>query len=768
MLEKVRELISGSELLKGGFGVELESLRVDKNGVLSSKMHPNVFGDKLENPYITTDFSESQVEMITPVMKSSEEVFQALNVLYDIVSLEIKDEYLWPESMPCVIENEEDIMVAKYSSTKKGNEAREYREGLVKKYGAKKQLISGIHYNFSFNEMLIKKLFEKREDENISYKEFKDSIYLKVTRNYLRYRWFIVYILGASPVIHKSYDKDMLNNACKINHEIYGNNSVISYRNSSLGYKNNTNIYPSYKSVKSHIESLDNLVWDKVISNYKELYSQIRLKAKDNYNLKKSLLEDGINYLEIRSIDINPLAKVGITLEDLKFINLFTLFLLNEDESGYNLWQEEALNNQLDTSLLGLGNIKLLRDGESISKENWGNYVLEKMSIINKDFNLNLDEIIDDKKNVINDYKNTYSYKIREKIKEEGFVNFNLNLSKKYKELAYNNRFKLEGFEDLELSTQILMKEAIKRGIKTKVVDRNDNFISLEKGDIKEYVKQATKTSKDNYITVLVMENKVVTKKVLDENNIKVPKGKEFTNIEEAKLNIDDFVGKPSVIKPKSTNFGIGISIFPDGASKKDLDEGLKIAFNNDNTVLVEEFIKGKEYRFLVIDDKVCGILHRVPANCIGDGEKSIRELIEIKNQSSLRGKGYKKPLEKIVLDDNAKLFLKQRGLDFEYVPKKDEVVYLRENSNISTGGDSIDYTDLIPEKFKKIAIKAAKAAKAKICGVDMMLENYEDENSPYAIIELNFNPAIHIHSYPYKGTERNIAREVLKLLELI
>ena len=312
------------------------------------------------------------------------------------------------------------------------------------------------------------------------------------------------------------------------------------------------------------------------------------------------------------------------------------------------------------------------------------------------------------------------------------------------------------------------MKEAIKRGIKTTVVDRNDNFISLERGGKKEYVKQATKTSKDSYITVLIMENKVVTKKVLAENNIKVPNGKEFTNIEEAKLNIDDFIGKPSVIKPKSTNFGLGISIFPDGASKNDLHEGLKLAFNNDNTVLVEEFIKGKEYRFLVIDDKVCGILHRVPANCIGDGKKSIRKLIDIKNQSSLRGKGYKKPLEKIALDDNAKLFLKQRGLDFDYIPKKDEVVYLRENSNISTGGDSIDYTDLIPEKFKEIAIKAARAAKAKICGVDMMLEDYKSEDSPYAIIEINFNPAIHIHSYPYKGTERNIAKEVLKLLNLI
>ena len=196
--------------------------------------------------------------------------------------------------------------------------------------------------------------------------------------------------------------------------------------------------------------------------------------------------------------------------------------------------------------------------------------------------------------------------------------------------------------------------------------------------------------------------------------------------------------------------------------------EGFNIAFKDDSTVLIEEFIKGKEYRFLVIDDEVAGILHRVPANVTGDGKLSIRELVEIKNQDPLRGKGYVTPLEKIKLDDAAKLFLNNDNKDFDYVPAKDEVVYLRENSNISTGGDSIDYTDLIPQKFKDIAVECAKAVNARICGVDIMLEDYSSEDSSYGIIELNFNPAIHIHCFPYKGTERNIAYKVLKLLELL
>ncbi|HCA4705272.1 TPA: bifunctional glutamate--cysteine ligase GshA/glutathione synthetase GshB, partial [Enterococcus faecium] len=352
------------------------------------------------------------------------------------------------------------------------------------------------------------------------------------------------------------------------------------------------------------------------------------------------------------------------------------------------------------------------------------------------------------------------------KVKEEGYVKAHLNLAKSYKEDAYRNRFKLEGYEDLELSTQILMKESIKRGITVDLVDRSDNFISLTQGDKIEYVKQATKTSKDNYVTVLMMENKVVTKDILRKNNIKVPKGEEYNSLEEAISESKAYINKPIVIKPKSTNFGTGISIFPEGASEDDIVRALEIAFKHDTTVLLEEFITGKEYRFMVINDKVVGILHRVPANVTGDSIHSIRELVDIKNQSPLRGKGYKTPLEKINLDENAELFLKQRNLDFDFVPSKGEIVYLRENSNISTGGDSIDYTDDIPDRFKQIAIASAKSVGANICGVDMMIDDYRDENSQYAIIEVNFNPAIHIHCYPYQGVERNIAKEILELLE--
>lgn len=766
MLDKIKDIIINNKSI-GSYGIEREGLRVTNEGKLALTPHPKVFEKKICNPYITTDFSESQIEVITPTFNSVEECYNFTNVLYDIVAQEIGDEYLWPISMPCILPEDKDIPIAEFCECPMGINARRYREQLMKKYGGKRQLISGIHYNFSFQDDFLKEL-HKKVGEGTSFREFKDNVYLKLVRNYLRYRWLIIYLLCGSNVIHDSFEKEYIESLNKINEDTYHNESALSYRNSQYGYKNNIDLYPNYDSVKAYVDSMNNFVKDKVLESHKELYSQVRLKAADIDNFLESLEKDGIKYLEYRSLDINPFEKGGISLNDLKFLEVFNIFLLVKEESDYEKWQEEALDNQKLIAEQGLSNVNLKRDGKNISKEEWGLELLRYIKNINDELNLVSNEIILEMIDKIKDFKITYAYKMLKKVKSEGFVEANLSLAKKYKEIAYKNRFKLEGYEDLELSTQILMKEAIKRGIKVDVLDRSENFISLKKCDKKEYVVQATKTSKDNYATILIMENKVVTKKVLEDNNIRVPKGEEYTSIEEAKVKSDKFIGKPIVIKPKSTNFGIGISIFTEGASKDDMIKAFEIAFENDKTVLIEEFIKGKEYRFLVIGDKVAGILHRVPANVIGDGKSTIAELVEIKNQDSLRGKGYKTPLEKIILDKNAELFLKQRGLDFNYIPKCDEIVYLRENSNISTGGDSIDYTDDIPQKFKDIAVKATKAVKAKICGVDMMIEDYKEENSPYAIIELNFNPAIHIHSYPYKGKERKIAVEVLKLLNLI
>ena len=764
MLNTFKALFTSDEILRGNFGVEREGLRVGVKGELSRNKHPKVFGNKIMNPYITTDFSESQLELITPVFNTSKEVYDFLNALYDIVALEIGDEYIWPESMPCIIPDDREIPIATFCKCKQGEEARAYREELLRKYGGKIQLISGIHYNFSLDDDVLNKLYEnssKKED----FKTFKDNLYLKIVRNYLRYRWLLIYLLGSTGVVHSSYKGECLKKLDNISQGAYSCEGIVSYRNSDCGYGNRVTLFADYTSTREYVNSLKRFINDGLIQSPKEFYSSVRPKGKNPNKILESLLNEGIQYLEYRSIDINPFSKGGISLEDLEFLELFNLYLLFKEESNYKDWQIDGLENQKNIARNGGLDIELIRDGEKVSKVQWGLEILNEIRDINHILNLGKGELIDAQIEKIKDYKKTNTYRFIELVKEKGYIDSHLDLSKKYKKEAYTKRFNLKGFEDMELSTQILMKEAIKRGIKFEVLDREDNFISLEKNGKLEYIKQATKTSVDNYATVLAMNNKVVTKKILDKKDVRVPKGEEFTSIDEGIRRIEKYVNLPVVIKPKSTNFGLGISIFPDGGGKEELTKALDFAFSKDNTVLIEEFIKGKEFRFLVIGDKVSGILHRVPANVKGDGKHTIEELIEIKNKDSLRGKGYKTPLEKIEIDTSVLLYLKNHNRDIYTVLKEGEEVFLRENSNISTGGDSIDFTDVIPNRFKEIAIKSAKSIGAKICGVDMVIEDYTDERSNYGIIELNFNPAIHIHSYPYEGKERNVAKDILNLL---
>lgn len=764
MLEKIKSLLTREDLLGGHFGIEREGLRCEISGKLALTPHPEVFGEKLRNPYITTDFSESQLELITPAMDTLEQTYDFLSGLYDIAVMEIGDEYIWPQSMPCIIPEDKKIPIARFCKCPPGVDAESYRQKLMLKYGGKKQLVSGIHYNFSFKESLIQKLHTAYAPQ-LDTKSFKNSLYLKVTRNYLRYRWLIIYLLGSTSTMHETYVEACGKQLKKISSDSFSSDGALSYRNGDCGYQNKTAIFPNYDSVGEHIASLERFIKEGTIESHKELYSQIRLKAKDNGNLLESLQKDGICYLEYRSIDINPFDRAGISLNDLYFMQLFNLYLLFKEESDYTLWQEEALENQKAIATHGQKELQLKKDGNLVLKEDWGMEMLQEMRKLNDTLGLDKQDVIEIMEKRLKDYQLTYAYQLVEAVKREGYVAACLNLAKQYKDEAYKARFIFKGYEDMELSTQILLKEAVKRGITIELLDRADNFVALKKYGETEYVKQATKTTKDNYISVLLMENKVVTKKILKDKGINVPMGGEWYQLEDALCHLSDLKNKPIVIKPKSTNFGKGISIFPEGTKEEDLESAFKEAFKHDNTVLVEEFIKGKEYRFLVIGEEVVGILHRVPANVVGDGVHTIKELVSLKNQDPLRGKGYRRPLEKIHLDETARLFLKAQGLDFESIPEEGRCIYLRENSNISTGGDSIDYTDLICDHFKQLAVEASHAVGAKICGVDMMIENVADSKSSYAVIELNFNPAIHIHSYPYKGKERNIAHKILKLL---
>ncbi|MDP3180828.1 MAG: bifunctional glutamate--cysteine ligase GshA/glutathione synthetase GshB, partial [Bacteroidota bacterium] len=368
---------------------------------------------------------------------------------------------------------------------------------------------------------------------------------------------------------------------------------------------------------------------------------------------------------------------------------------------------------------------------------------------------------------LIGNHKDRGVHEVLKGILKIGYIPFHIEKARQYLNESIANSYNFHGLEDMELSTQLLLREAIKRGVSFEILDRKENFVRFKKDANIQYVKQATKTSLDNYASILAMENKLVTKKILDEHGIRVPKGLEYTNTDVAKADFLIHQDKSIVIKPNQTNFGLGITILKENTEEETYRRAVDIAFEHDTTILIEEFIAGKEFRFFVIGDEVVGILHRVPANVTGDGIRTVRDLVEQKNLDPLRGKGYRTPLEKIQLGEAEAMFLKQQNKDFSTIPASGEVVYLRENSNISTGGDSIDFTDNIPDSYKQIAVQAAKALNVVITGLDMIIPDVSAEatNDNYAIIELNFNPAIHIHCHPFQGKNRKLNEKLMDVL---
>lgn len=321
--------------------------------------------------------------------------------------------------------------------------------------------------------------------------------------------------------------------------------------------------------------------------------------------------------------------------------------------------------------------------------------------------------------------------------------------------------------ETLELSTQVLIAEAQRRGIAVEILDADDNFIALRRDGRTEYVKQATRTSADTYISALLMENKEVTKKVLRAAGLRVPAGGKYRSLEAALADQANYAGRKIVVKPNSTNFGEGVAILEASAPATAYRAALETAFTLDASVLVEEFAEGREYRFLVIGGRTRAVLHRIPANVRGDGRATIRELVAVKNQDPNRGEGYRKPLERIRLEATELEFLAGQGLSPESVPAAGLVVYLRKNSNISTGGDSLDLTDTMPAVYQRWAEQATAAVGAAICGLDMIIPDAtaDSADATYCILELNFNPALHIHDFPAEGQNRHVERHVLDLI---
>ncbi len=339
-----------------------------------------------------------------------------------------------------------------------------------------------------------------------------------------------------------------------------------------------------------------------------------------------------------------------------------------------------------------------------------------------------------------------------------------LELAIKYLENGYMQRYKINRFDKLVAESVVIIKDAISQGIDYTILNEEKSVVEFEHNGKKEFVIEGNKTDRDSYIFPIITDDKFIAKQIMAEASLNVPKAvlldKEMDK-DEIESVIAPFANTKLVVKPRNTNYGIGITVFAKTATKKQILDAIDYAFQFDTNVLIEEFAKGMEYRFLVINGKCLSVCHRRIASVVGDGKSTIKELIDAKNKEPwhyLTGTPVKS-------DAPVVEYLSRQNLTFDSVPAKDKRIFLRTNSNCSTGGESVDYTYMMPTKFKKIAEKAAKAFDAKICGVDIIIEDFEKDD--YAIIEINDNPGYSINEWPYEGEGEKIGLTILNLLDL-
>ena len=410
-----------NNMYKGSFGIEKESLRVQKDGFLSHTAHP--FGN---DPHIDRDFCENQVEIVTDVFDDTSSVFNQLSELHNTVvknlkSLETGCEILWLFSNPPYVKGENDIPIASFKGSLKGKEI--YRKYLAEKYGKKKMLFSGIHFNFSFSDELIECGFKESKSDNFA--DYKNRLYLELAKKMTKYSWLIVYLTAASPITDGSF----------FDYSAIGKDVVTPFssaRCSEIGYWNEFTPILNYDSLESYVGGIQQYIADGLLKSASELYYPIRLKPL-SANSIENLEKTGVNHIELRMLDLNPLSPVGIFKEDMDFLHMLILYLTSlYDEAFSESEQICAIKNVKQAAKYDDENTFIDFGGERISVKSAAyNVLCDMQNFFEKHNQDNALNIIDYQMNKITDKNKRYVEIIRKNY-SKNYVENGIRLSLKY------------------------------------------------------------------------------------------------------------------------------------------------------------------------------------------------------------------------------------------------------------------------------------------------------------------------------------------------
>lgn len=425
MLHVENEIIK-KLIFEGNFGLEKESLRINEAGNLSHSKHPFP-----PHPNIVRDFCENQTEINTPVHKSAKEAVKALHDITALIEQTLaklpEPELLWPSSNPPYIKNEEDIPIAQFEGEQAAKTA--YREYLSDRYGRYKMAFSGIHVNFSFGEELLKADFALSGETDFT--EYRNGLYLHLAHRAAAYGWILTAITAASPVLDSSF----------VEKNKYGENEfngMASTRCSELGYWNHFSPVFDYSDIRSYAQSIQWYVDNGWIAAPSELYYPVRLKPRGINNLEH-LANEGVDHIELRMFDLNPLCESGIDVRDVEFAQLLLIFLAGTAYQPFSQKdQVQAVQNFKNAAHYDLKTVKIVvPGGEVYSVVDAAINVIGFMREFYRGFPKSVTDVLDFEELKFIEPENRYAWQLRKKY-EDGFVKTELQHAKQLREYYVN------------------------------------------------------------------------------------------------------------------------------------------------------------------------------------------------------------------------------------------------------------------------------------------------------------------------------------------
>jgi len=403
------------QILQGGRkGVEKESLRVTPDGRIAQTPHPRALGSALTHENITTDYSEALIELVSPTFRTSWELLQYLLDLHQFVYQHLGDELLWATSMPSVIEGDSSIPIAQFGRSNVGRMKTVYRNGLGIRYGRIMQAISGVHFNYSFPVNMWDPwadLVQSRERGQ----SFISERYFHLLRNYRRHGWLVLYLFGVSPVVCNSFLRGRQVTLPLLSKDTSYEPYATSLRMSDLGYRNRnqSGLSVSVNSLDEYVRDLSRAIttphepyeklgvnvdgeWRQLNANIlqieNEYYSFIRPKrvARSGERPTKALLRAGVEYVEVRALDVSAFDPVGVNQNKMRFLEMFLALCLMKDSPPIATWEHEVLDaNHVTVARRGREpGLTLERDGRAVPLDAWARELIDSMQGIAEVFDL--------------------------------------------------------------------------------------------------------------------------------------------------------------------------------------------------------------------------------------------------------------------------------------------------------------------------------------------------------------------------------------------